>query len=77
MKDQVPEQVKKERSEVLARTSARRKTLISEKTCQGSNLKWLLKTKRTLNSGFTGLTDNYIRVQISVLNTEHIGKELA
>jgi len=76
MKMQVPEQVKKERSEML-RDLGRKKNFIFRETCLGSALSVVVEDKIDAISGlYTGLTDNYIRVGISGANETHIGKNI-
>jgi threonylcarbamoyladenosine tRNA methylthiotransferase MtaB len=76
MKAQVPEGVKKARSEAL-RDLGRRKNFDFRKKCHGSEFGVVVEDKIDARTGlFTGLTDNYIRVQIVGSKTGHIGKEL-
>lgn len=73
---QVPEHIKKERSEML-RTLGRKKNYYFRKKCQGSMLNVVVEDKIDANTGlYTGLTDNYIRVNISGAKEMHIGKEI-
>jgi threonylcarbamoyladenosine tRNA methylthiotransferase MtaB len=76
MKAQVLEQVKKERSEAL-RMLGRKKNFYFRKKCQGSMLNVVVEDKIEAITGlYTGLTDNYIRVNISGAKEAHIGKEI-
>ena len=77
MKEQVPENVKKERSEVL-RALGKRKNLDFRKSLVNIELKMVVETKTDACSNLvSGLTDNYIRVRIPDVNSEYIGKEIA
>ncbi len=77
MKEQVPENVKKERSEVL-RDLGKRKNLDFRKSLVNIELKMVVETKTDACSNLvSGLTDNYIRVRIPDVNSEYIGKEIA
>jgi threonylcarbamoyladenosine tRNA methylthiotransferase MtaB len=76
MKAQVPEQVKKERSETL-RMLGRTKNYYFRKKCQESILSVIVEDKiDTITGLYTGLTDNYIRVNISGAKEEQIGMEI-
>jgi threonylcarbamoyladenosine tRNA methylthiotransferase MtaB len=76
MKDQVPEQIKQERSESL-RTIGMKKNLLFRKGHQGSELDVVVEDKLDRDTGlFTGLTDNYIRVMIGDAKTGDIGKKI-
>ena len=76
MKGQVPELIKKERSESL-RTLGMKKNLLFRKAHQGSKLKVVVENKPDRDMGLlTGLTDNYIRVMIYGAKTEDIGKKV-
>lgn len=76
MRDQVPEPIKKERSERL-RALGMKKNLLFRKMHLGSELTVVVEDKVDPDTGLlTGLTDNYIRVNISGAKTEHIGKEV-
>jgi threonylcarbamoyladenosine tRNA methylthiotransferase MtaB len=76
MKAQVLEQVKKERSEAL-RMLGRKKNFYFRKKCQESILNVVVEDKINAITGlYTGLTDNYIRVNISGAKKAHIGKEI-
>jgi len=76
MEAQVPEQVKKERSETL-RSLGRKKNYYFRKKFQGSTLNVVVEDKIDAITGlYTGLTDNYIRVYISGAKEAHIGKEI-
>lgn len=75
MDQQVPESVKKERSETL-RELGKKKNLDFRKKNVGASLSVVVEDKVDALSGLlTGLTDNYIRVQISGSKREDIGKE--
>jgi threonylcarbamoyladenosine tRNA methylthiotransferase MtaB len=77
MKPQIPEKVKKERSEAL-RSLGRNKNFDFRKKCQGSEQRVVIEDKKDVDSGLlTGLTDNYIRVLVSGANHGHIGKEIS
>ena len=77
MKEQVPENVKKERSGVL-RDLGKRKNLDFRKSFVNRELKMVVETKTDACSNLvSGLTDNYIRVHIPDVNSEYIGKEIA
>ncbi len=74
---QVPDQVKKERSETL-RELGNKKNFDFRKKCQGSELKVVVEDKKDVHSGLlTGLTDNYMRVLVFGAKNSHIGKELS
>jgi threonylcarbamoyladenosine tRNA methylthiotransferase MtaB len=74
MKNQVPDQVKKTRSEEL-HNLGKKKNLAFRKNHIGVALKVVVEDKADPQSGLlSGLTDNYIRVQISGAKSEHIGK---
>jgi threonylcarbamoyladenosine tRNA methylthiotransferase MtaB len=76
MKDQVPEQIKKERSASL-RDLGTKKNLLFRKMHQGLDLDVIVEDKIDRYTGLlTGLTDNYIRVMIYGAKTEHIGKKI-
>jgi len=76
MKSQVPENVKKQRSEAL-RSLGRKKNLIFRQLSLGHQFSVVVEDKVDAQSGFfTGLTDNYIRVRVLGSKTEHIGKEI-
>jgi threonylcarbamoyladenosine tRNA methylthiotransferase MtaB len=76
MKDQVPELIKKERSESL-RTLGMKKNLIFRKVHQGSEFDVVVESKPDRDTGLlTGLTDNYIRVVIYGAKTGDIGKKI-
>jgi threonylcarbamoyladenosine tRNA methylthiotransferase MtaB len=76
MDAQVPELVKKERSETL-RMLGRKKNFYFRKKFQGSMLNVVVEDKIDAITGFyTGLTDNYIRVNISGAKEAHIGREI-
>jgi len=76
MEEQVPEHIKKERSEML-RMLGRKKNFYFRKKCQGSMLNVVVEDKiDTITGLYTGLTDNYIRVNISGAQEAHIGREI-
>ncbi|HEY6011427.1 MAG TPA: tRNA (N(6)-L-threonylcarbamoyladenosine(37)-C(2))-methylthiotransferase MtaB [Nitrospirota bacterium] len=76
MKPQVPELVKKQRSAAL-RNLSRKKNLAFRQTNTGVRLSVVVEDKVDLKSGlFTGLTDNYIRVQCCGVNKNDVGKEI-
>ena len=76
MKQQVPDQAKKERSEAL-RDLGRKKNFEFRKKCMGTEVKVVVEDKRDKNTGLlTGLTDNYIRVHIFGAKDSHIGREM-
>ena len=77
MKGQVPDAVKKARSEKL-------RALGVKKNCEfmqhfvGAELKVVVEDKKNTNTGLlTGLSDTYIRLEISGANESHIGKEIS
>lgn len=74
MKGQVPERIKKERGNIL-RALGMNKNLMFRKKHQGSELQVVVENKIDPGSGlFTGLTDNYIRMNIYGAKTVDIGK---
>jgi len=76
MKNQVPEPVKKIRNEQL-RNVGLKKNLAFRKRHLGMALKVVLEDKADAKSGLlSGLTDNYIRVQVSGAKAAHIGKNI-
>jgi threonylcarbamoyladenosine tRNA methylthiotransferase MtaB len=76
MQDQVPEQIKKERSSSL-RTLGQKKNLLFRKVHQGSKFSVVVEDKLDRDTGLlTGLTDNYIRVMIYGAKTGDIGKKI-
>ena len=76
MDDQVPEQIKKERSERL-RELGREKNAAFRKRFAGSALNVVIESKTDPATGaLSGLTDNYIRVLIPELKQEAVGKEV-
>jgi threonylcarbamoyladenosine tRNA methylthiotransferase MtaB len=77
MKEQIPEEVKKGRSEAL-RNLGRQKNLQFRRMHEGSLLDVIVEDKLDARAGLlTGLTDNYIRVHIQGAKTEHIGKKIS
>jgi threonylcarbamoyladenosine tRNA methylthiotransferase MtaB len=76
MKSQVPEKVKKQRSEAL-RSLGKKKNLAFRQRNIASELSVVVEDKVDANTGFfTGLTDNYIRVQVPGLKKVDIGNEI-
>lgn len=76
MSDQVPEQIKKERS-ISLRTLGMKKNLLFRKAQQGSELNVIVENKLDRDTGLlTGLTDNYIRVMIYGAKSDDIGKKI-
>jgi threonylcarbamoyladenosine tRNA methylthiotransferase MtaB len=76
-KDQVPEQIKKERSATL-RILGMKKNLLFRKMHQGSDLDVIIEDKIDRDTGLlTGLTDNYIRVMIYGAKKENIGGKIS
>lgn len=71
---QVPEAVKKERSELI-RQAASQKNLAFRRNYIGRELQAVIENKQDNTSKlFFGLTDNYIRVLVSGARREHIGR---
>jgi threonylcarbamoyladenosine tRNA methylthiotransferase MtaB len=76
MKNQVPDQIKKRRSEEI-RNLGMKKNLAFRKNHIGISLKVVIEDKADAQSGlFSGLTDNYIRVQVLGAKSTHIGKKI-
>ena len=76
MKHQVPDSVKKKRSNVL-RALARRKTQEFTRQFLGSELNVVIEAKNNPDNGLlVGLSDNYLRVSVVGAEKEHIGKEM-
>jgi threonylcarbamoyladenosine tRNA methylthiotransferase MtaB len=76
MKDQVPEAVKKQRSEAI-RELGKRKNLFFRQKCLGLELNVIVEDKMDAASGFlSGLTDNYIRIAVRGAKAENIGKNI-
>lgn len=76
MQNQVPEHVKKTRSEEL-RSLGLKKNLTFRRNHVGFAFKVVLEDKADYQSGLlSGLTDNYIRVQVSGAKTADIGKNI-
>jgi threonylcarbamoyladenosine tRNA methylthiotransferase MtaB len=76
MKEQVPETVKKERSEALRRLGKEKNDTFRKKQ-QGVCLHVVVEDKVDSKTGLlSGLTDNYIRVQISNAGKDLIGKKV-
>jgi threonylcarbamoyladenosine tRNA methylthiotransferase MtaB len=77
LKQQVPDQVKKERSEAL-RELGNKKNFDFRKKCMGTEVKVIVEDKRDMNSQLlTGITDNYMRVLVFGAKKSHIGKEMS
>jgi threonylcarbamoyladenosine tRNA methylthiotransferase MtaB len=77
LKNQVPDQVKKERSESL-RELGNRKNFDFRKKCMHAEVKVVVEDKRDMKSQLlTGITDNYIRVLIRGAKNSDIGKEIS
>jgi threonylcarbamoyladenosine tRNA methylthiotransferase MtaB len=76
MKNQVPEHVKKTRSEEL-RKLGMKKNLSFRQSHVGVALRVIIEDKADAESGLlSGLTDNYIRVQVLGAKTVHIGENI-
>jgi threonylcarbamoyladenosine tRNA methylthiotransferase MtaB len=76
MKGQVPEQVKKERNEVL-RELGFKKNLAFRKRLKGKELQVVLEEAESDATNMcTGLTDNYVRVHISGVKKDDLGREI-
>jgi threonylcarbamoyladenosine tRNA methylthiotransferase MtaB len=76
MKHQIPDSVKKKRSEVL-RALARRKTQEFTRQFLGSELNVVIEAKKNPDNGLLiGLSDNYLRVSVVGAEKEHIGREI-
>ena len=77
LKQQVPEQVKKARSEAL-RDLGNRKNFDFRNKSMGTEVKVVVEGKRDMNSRLlTGITDNYIRVLVFGAKNSDIGKEIS
>ena len=77
LKQQVPEQVKKARSEAL-RYLGNRKNFDFRNKSMGTEVKVVVEGKRDMNSRLlTGITDNYIRVLVFGAKNSDIGKEIS
>jgi threonylcarbamoyladenosine tRNA methylthiotransferase MtaB len=77
LKQQVPDPVKKERSEAL-RELGNKKNLDFRKKCMGAQVKVVVVDKRDMNSRLlTGITDNYMKVLVFGAKNSHIGKEIS
>jgi len=77
LKPQVPDPVKKERSEAL-RELGNKKNLDFRKKCMGAQVKVVVVDKRDMNSRLlTGITDNYMKVLVFGAKNSHIGKEIS
>lgn len=76
MKDQVPEQTKKQRSRAV-RALASRKNLEFRQGLIGHVLDAVVEEKKDTPTGcYLGLTDNYVRVIIEGVTEAHIGKRI-
>lgn len=76
MKEQVPETTKKERSEAL-RSLGKEKNYAFRQKQQGVNLQVVIEDKVDPQTGMlSGLTDNYIRVQINNGGKDQIGEKI-
>jgi threonylcarbamoyladenosine tRNA methylthiotransferase MtaB len=76
MKHQVPEQVKKERNELL-RAMGAEKSLLFRNNNTEKKIQVIVEDKQDSESGlFTGLTDNYIRVKIQGAVKEDVGTKI-
>ena len=76
MKSQVPEAVKKQRSEALRELGAK-KNLDFRKRFSGTELDVVVEDKTDVMTGFlTGFTDNYIRMAVSGAKAGHIGENI-
>ncbi len=76
MKQQVPESIKKKRSEVL-RNLARMKNRQFAMQFLGEELDVVIEGKENPANGLlTGLSDNYLRVSVVGAEKEHIGREI-
>jgi threonylcarbamoyladenosine tRNA methylthiotransferase MtaB len=76
MPDQVPQSVKKKRSELLRQAGAK-KNLDFRTRFIGRELQVVIEDNQEGDCRLlSGLTDNYIRVRVSGAKTEHIGKEI-
>lgn len=76
MKGQVPDSVKRSRSEEL-RKIGREKNYQFRKKCINADVKVVIEDKRNLNTkDLTGLTDNYVRVNILNGKVDQIGREI-
>lgn len=77
MEKQVPETVKKTRSEALRELGAA-KNLEFRRKLVGATVKIVLEDKQNMNTNMlTGLSDNYIRVSVSGAKKGDIGKEIS
>jgi threonylcarbamoyladenosine tRNA methylthiotransferase MtaB len=71
---QVPEKIKKERNEEMRNLGIKKNLLFRQQNI-GAELFAVVEDKRDASSGlYTGLTDNYIRVQVADLKKEDIGR---
>jgi len=76
MKNQVPEKVKKHRSEILRELGGKKNTVFRKKYT-GCELLAIVENKIDRETGFmTGITDNYIRLTIQGAKREDIGKNI-
>ncbi len=76
LKGQVPDTIKKKRSEAL-RSLGKEKNLAFREKHRDAELHVVVEDKEDAKTGrLSGLTDNYIRLQIIGARKEHIGKEM-
>ncbi len=76
MENQVSETTKKKRSEELRALGLKKNLIFRQNNC-GCELKIIVENKADAKTGlFSGLTDNYIRVNILGAKIEDIGKEM-
>ncbi len=76
MQKQVPETIKRKRSEAL-RSLGNEKNLEFRKKHYGTEVHVVVEDKKDEKTGtLSGLTDNYLRVQIIGARKKHIGKEM-
>jgi threonylcarbamoyladenosine tRNA methylthiotransferase MtaB len=76
MKDQVPESVKKKRNEIL-RLLGNEKNYSFRKKIIDTEINVVVEAETDASKGkLTGLTDNYIRVQIEGADVSQIGREI-
>jgi tRNA A37 methylthiotransferase MiaB len=76
MKEQVPDSIKKARNEAL-RVLGLKKNMEFRSRFKDRTLHVVLEGGgRPEDGGYSGLTDNYLRVRVSGAGREHIGKEI-
>ena len=76
MKGQVPEEIKKGRSETL-RELGRSKNLAFRNSLRGKMLQVVLEdAELDVSNMYTGITDNYVRVRISGAEKDDFGREI-